>query len=302
MKVFVTGGSGFVGREVLWRLHEAGHGIRLLSRRAGSESVRQLAYRHRAEIVPGTCNDAAALRAGMNDCGAVIHLVGIISELAGNTFERAHLEATHQVLAAATAVGVKRMIHLSALGTRAGARSRYHQTKWAAEELVRASDRDWTIFRPSVIFGRDDGFVNRLAKLCRWSPAIPVFGPGTNQLQPIAVQDVAHCLAGALAHRGAIRRTLDLCGTERISMNDVYRLILHVTQRRRPLVHLPMGIARLQAVLMETVWGALGKASPLTRDQLIMLEEDNIGEPDEAIAMFKFAPESFASGIANYVR
>lgn len=302
MKVFVTGGSGFVGREILWRLHEAGHGIRLLARRPDKEPVRQLAYRHRAELVAGTCTDLAALSGGMEGCGAVIHLVGIISEIGRTTFERAHVEATQTVLAAARASGVRRLIHMSALGARAGARSRYHQTKWTAEELVRGSGLDWTIFRPSVIYGREDGFVNLLAKICRWSPVIPVFGPGTNQLQPVAVEYVAHCFVEALSKKEALGRTMDLCGTERFSMDEIYRAILQVTRRRRPLIHLPMLVGKLQAVLMEAGWGILGKVSPLTRDQLLMLEEDNIGEPGAAMGLFEFAPESFIAGIAKYVR
>jgi NADH dehydrogenase len=212
------------------------------------------------------------------------------------------VEATQTVLAAARASGVKRIIHMSALGARAGARSRYHQTKWTAEELVRGCGLNWTIFRPSVIYGREDGFVNLLAKICRWSPVIPVFGPGTNQLQPVAVEDVAHCFVEALSKRETLGQTMDLCGTERLSMDELCRVILQVTRRRRPLIHIPMLVGRLQAALMEVCFGVLGMASPLTRDQLLMLEEDNVGEPAEVMRLFGFAPEKFATGIAKYVR
>jgi uncharacterized protein YbjT (DUF2867 family) len=302
MKVFITGGTGFVGREILWQLHEAGHRIFLLSRRGPAEDVRQLAYRHRAEIVTGGLESAETLAGLMQGCEAVIHLVGIISEHGRNTFQRAHVETTQTVLSAAARAGVKRYLHMSALGSRPGARSRYHQTKWQAEELVRSSGLAWTIFRPSVIYGRDDGFVNLLAKICRRSPFIPVFGAGTNQLQPVAVEEVARAFVGALSCEPSIGRTYDLCGREVFTMNALYDTILRVMKRRRPKLHLPLPLAGWQAGFMEAACSVVGRPSPLTRDQLLMLEEDNVGDPTAAEADFRLASQSFAEGIAKYIR
>lgn len=302
MKIFITGGTGFVGREILWQLHEAGHRICLLSRRGAAEDVRQLAYRHRAEIVTGGLESVETLASLMQGCEAVIHLVGIISEHGRNTFQRAHVETTQAVLNATALAGVKRYLHMSALGSRAGARSRYHQTKWQAEELVRNSRLDWTIFRPSVIYGREDGFVNLLAKICRRSPFIPVFGAGTNTLQPVAVEEVARAFVGALNWERSIGRTYDLCGPEVFTMNALYDTILRVLKRRRPKLHLPLPLARLQAGFMEAACSVIGRPSPLTRDQLLMLAEDNVGDPTAAVADFQLALRPFAEGIAKYVR
>lgn len=302
MNVFITGGTGFVGREILWQLHEAGHRIRLLSRRGPAEDVRQLAYRHRAEIVTGGLESAETLAGLMQGCEAVIHLVGIIAEHGRNTFQRVHVGTTQSVLSAAARAGVKRYLHMSALGSRAGARSRYHQTKWQAEELVRNSGLAWTIFRPSVIYGREDGFVNLLAKICRRSPFIPVFGTGNNQLQPIAVEEVARAFVGALACARAIGRTYDLCGRELFTMNALYDTLLRVMRRRRPKLHLSLPLARLQAGLMEAAGSIVGRPSPLTRDQLLMLEEDNVGDPTAAEADFHLVSRPFAEGVARYVR
>ena len=302
MKVFVTGGSGFVGREILWQLHEAGHAIRLLSRRGGSDEVRQLAYRHRAEVVDASAYSVTSLTTAMRGCDAVIHLVGIISETKRNTFQQVHVDLTRSVLAAATAAGVKRFIHMSALGAKAGARSRYHQTKWQAEELVRNSGLAWTIFQPSVIYGRDDGFVNLLAGICRWSPVIPIFGPGTNQLQPVAVENVARAFVGALGGVVSVGQGYELCGPEVFTMNQLWTEVLRAIGRRRLRIHLPMKLARMQAGCLELGASLVGRASPLTRDQLLMLEEDNTGDPSKAAKDFQLSDQSFADGIAKYLK
>lgn len=301
MKVFVTGGTGFVGREVLWRLHEAGHNARLLVRPPLSDRTRQLAYRHGAELVMGTLEDGEALVGGMTGCDAVIHLVGIIHELGDSTFARVHVGGTEAILAAADQAGVRRLVHMSALGTRVDARARYHQTKWQAEERVRAGNLDWTILRPSVIYGREDGFVNLLARVCKFSPVIPLFGGGRNRLQPIAVESVATAFVRVLNRPDTTGRTLDLCGGEVFTLRELYNVILRVTSRWRPQLPVPMAVARAQATLMEILFGLIGRASPLTRDQLLMLEEDNCGDPAPATQLLGLQHEPFAEGIARYL-
>ncbi|HUF92366.1 MAG TPA: NAD(P)H-binding protein, partial [Candidatus Limnocylindria bacterium] len=154
-RVFVTGATGFVGRAVVQALRAEGCVVRCLVRR-GSE--RDLHGFGAIERVEGDVTVPRTLQEGVMGCHAVVHLVGIIREHpgAGVTFERAHTQGTVNILEAATAAGVRRFLHMSALGTRPGARSRYHVTKWAAEEAVRASSLSWTIFRPSIIYGRGD--------------------------------------------------------------------------------------------------------------------------------------------------
>lgn len=302
MKVLVTGGTGFVGREVLWRLYEAGHVIRLVSRRSRTPELNQLAYRYRAELVAASGESPVTLEAAVQGCDAVIHLVGIISESGSSTFERVHVEYTRAILAAAKAGGVNRFIHMSALGTRPHARARYHQTKWQAEELVRNSGLAWTIFRPSVIYGREDGFVNLLARIARWSPVVPIFGPGRNRLQPIAVEDVAKALVGAVDRPTAIGQTYDLCGTEVFTMEQIWGAIFRVTRRKRWLLRIPLGLARVQAAALELGCAVIGRPSPLTRDQLLMLGEDNTGDPQRALADFALPGRAFVTEIAKYLK
>ena len=152
MRVFVTGATGFVGREILSRLHVAGHFVRILARNPRSRRVQELLKHYSAEVHGGDVLDAASLEGSLKDMEAVIHLVGIISEIGRNTFENIHARGTENIVTAARNAGIRRFVQMSALGTRPNAASRYHQSQWAAEEFVRQSGLAWTIFRPSIIF------------------------------------------------------------------------------------------------------------------------------------------------------
>ena len=302
MKVLVTGATGFVGRELLRRLHADGHPLRLLVRNPASPAARRAADRFHAELHQGDVIEGGSLAAAATGTEAVIHLVGIISEFGRNTFENAHVRATGNMLQAARDAGVRRFIHMSALGTRPGATARYHQTKWAAEELVRGSGLDWTIFRPSLIYGPGDQFVNLFADLSRWSPILPVMGSGRGLLQPVAVEVVAAAFTGALTEPRALGRTFDLCGPEPMSLVALLDTILAVLGRRRVKLHIPLPLARAQAAILEFVWPRLlGRAAPFNRDQLLMLQEDNVGDPQPAAELFGLKRMPFRESIAAWL-
>lgn len=295
MLILVTGGTGFVGREIVRQLKAAGHGVRVLSRGSASSG-------DGVERIQGSVLEPASVAAAVSGVDAVVHLVGIISEVGSQTFERVHVGGTDAVVSATRAAGVRRYVHMSALGTRPGARSRYHRTKWDAEELVRRSGLDWTILRPSLIYGPGDGFINLFAGMSRVSPVIPVVGPGTNLMQPVDVVDVARCFCGAIPLRESVHQTLDVCGRERFSVNEILTMVLEVLGRQRALVHLPWGLAGLQAQILETAYPRLlGKASPLNREQILMLQEDNVGDPEPACRMFQFEPVRFQEGIRRFL-
>src|SRR5437879_1854498 len=173
MKVFVTGATGFVGEDIVRQLHGAGHSIRILVRDPNSRHAQEAISRYGAAIHPCNVLDARSLEGALSGCKAVIHLVGIISEVGQNTFENVHTRGTQNMVTAAQQAGVRRFVQMSALGTRPDAVSPYHQTKWAAEELVRRSGLQFTVFRPSLIYGRRDHFVNLFAKIIRFSPVVP---------------------------------------------------------------------------------------------------------------------------------
>jgi NADH dehydrogenase len=292
VNVFVTGGTGFVGREVVARLLAAGHCPTLLQRRHPAPTPEG------AQGVLADLFDTDSIAKHLLSADAVVHCVGIISEVRDQTFERVHIEATRHLVAAATRAGVRRFVHISALGTRPNAVSRYHRSKWEAEGLIRASGLDWTILRPSLIYGRHDQFTNLFARLSRWSPVIPVMGSGRGLLQPVAVEVVATAAVRALTTPGAVGGTFDLCGRERMTFLAVLDAILEVTGRRRWKWPIPMPVARLQAAVLEWLFPVfLGQAPPLNRDQLVMLQEDNVGDPEPAAKLFGLRFESFRDGL-----
>lgn len=317
----MTGGTGFVGRHVVARLRAAGFAVRALARdpaRAAANaelSGAELVAGDAAEDIPEGCMDGIS---------SVVHLVGIIAERGDNTFERAHVRATANAVAAARRAGVGRFIHLTALGTRPHARSAYHRTKWRAEEIVRGSGLGWTILRPSLILGRGCGFVGEFASMMRGPRlllqmgVVPCFGDGNTLFQPIGVGDVAHCVARSIPSGDAIGRTLALCGRERVSLRDMllgiarglghrptwvcespefYPFLIPwaIATRPKPLiVAIPFPFARA----MGWALGHLPNA-PFTLDQAIMLEEDNVADAEPAMRLFGFEPKPFAEILAD---
>jgi NADH dehydrogenase len=254
------------------------------------------------EVKEGSLFDAAAVSGALAGVDAVVHLVGIIREFRDQTFERVHVGTTGRLLVAMQRAGVTRLVHMSALGTRPGAVSRYHQTKWAAEELVRRSGLEATIFRPSIIFGPGDSFVNMLAGMVRRSPVVPVMGSGRGRFQPVSVEQVAACFTGALRDPRAAGVTCDLCGPETLTFTGILDEIESVLGVRRWRVHVPMRVAWAQAALLEWVCPLLRFPPPLTRDQLTMLEEDILGDGGLAGPLWPVQPVSFREGIRRYLK
>jgi NADH dehydrogenase len=291
-RVFVTGGTGFVGRAVVQALRSEGHVVRCLVRRGSEPSLKGLGAIERVE---GDVLVRESLDEAMASCDAVVHLVGIIREQRARhvTFERLHVEGTANVVAAASAAGASRFLHMSALGTRRDARSRYHQTKWRAEEAVRASGLDWTVFRPSIIYGRDDGFVTTLAWMVRRLPVVPVIGGGTTRFQPIPVQLVAEGLTRALAQAASVSQTYAVGGPDAYTLDEIIDLIARVLKgRRKPKVHVPLPLVRRATALLESL-----PFYPLTRDQLVMLGEDTICDPTPFFCDLGLSPVPFPTGL-----
>ncbi len=291
-RVFVTGGTGFVGRAVVQALRAEGCAVRCLVRRGSERDLHGLGAIERVE---GDVMARQSLNEGMAGCDAVVHLVGIIREhpASGATFERVHTQGTINVLEAAAAVGARRYVHMSALGTRLGARSRYHRTKWAAEEAVRASPIPWTIFRPSIIYGRGDAFVSMLAGVIERLPVVPVIGTGRQRLQPVPVAHVAQGFVRALTLDASVKHTYDIGGPEPVTMVDLLDRVAAAMGRRRPLkVHAPLGLVRVATSVLHRFPGY-----PLTPDQLLMLEEENTCEPGAFYEAFGLVPMPLSAGL-----
>ena len=234
---------------------------------------------------------------------AIIHLVGIIREFGQSTFENIHVHGTENVIKAAREHGAVRDIHMSALGTRADATSRYHKSKYAAEELVRQSGLNYTIFRPSLIFGPRDEFVNLFAKIARLSPIFPMMNYNQARFSPVSVEVVGRAFTAALTEPRSSGKTFDLCGMDTFEMPELLDRIFTVLGRKRLKVHIPFAVAKAQARVLEFVYlNLLRKPSPFSRDQLIMLCEDNTGDPNPANDLFRLPQIGFEEGIARYLK
>src|SRR5579872_3131000 len=251
MRVFLTGGTGFVGGHLLRRLAAAGHSVRALARPPQKPAT--LGW-ERMEWVPGDVVEGTGLESGMQGCEAVIHLVGIITEAGRATFERVHVTGTRNVLEAAQQCGVAHYVQMSALGARERGLSQYQETKWKAEELVRQSGLDYCILRPSLIFGPGDGFVSQMlavmktASLCR-----PVPGDGSPRFRPIYIDDLAGCFVQALDKPAALNQTVELGGGDELSFDEVLAEIARFAGIRKPAIHIPMPLMLAGAALAQTI-------------------------------------------------
>jgi NADH dehydrogenase len=290
--VFVTGATGFVGREVIHALRAEGLKVRCLVRRGSEHDLRG---QEAIERVQGDVLVRQSLDEGMGGCDAVIHLVGIIREQPrrGVTFEHLHVDGTLNVIAAAAAAGIRRYLHMSALGASATARSQYHQTKWLAEEAVRASALPWTIFRPSIIYGKSDGFVSMLARMVRRLPVVPVIGEGRQKLQPVPVEQVAEAFQRALIRPETVKQVYEVGGPDAVSLVELLdaigRALGHPQVRK---VHLPVGFMRAVATILQGI-----PSFPLTTDQIAMLAADNVCDPTPFFRAFGLTPIPLQAGL-----
>jgi NADH dehydrogenase len=291
-RVFVTGGTGFVGKAVVRALLARGFLVRCLVRPGSEHDLRGF---ESIDRVPGDVMRPEHLAASAEGCSALVHLVGIIREQRGRgiTFERLHAQATRNMLAVARTAGVRRYVQMSALGTRAGARARYHQTKWEAEEAVRGSNLEWTIFRPSIIFGRGDAFMSVLGRAVQRLPVMPVLGSGRYRLQPIPVEQVAEGVARALQRAATVGQTYEVGGPLPYAFVDLLDEIGRALDRPRVRkLHVPLAPVRVMTQALDWL-----PFYPLSRDQLVMLEEESVTDPARFFAELGLEPEPLAVGL-----
>ena len=281
MTVLVTGGTGFVGPKVVHALRAQGRDVRALVRRL--ESGSRLAG-WGAELVIGDVTDPASLRAAVNGCTHVVHLVAIIKGSPAE-FHRIMTQGTNDLLAAAKDQGVERFVLMSALGTSEtrGDVVPYFAAKSAMEQATVRSGLEYTIFRPSFVFGRDGGVLPLFLKQVRYSPVVTVIGSGRQRIQPIWVEDVAEYFALGVDHPQAANRRFEIGGPDVVTWNELYPQIAKVLGKQRRLLHVPSSVARAGARLTEWIPGA-----PLTTDQVAMLEAgDNAVSDTDAVHTFQ---------------
>lgn len=290
--ILVLGGSGFVGRHVVARLAALDRRVVVPSRRR--DNARHLILLPTVEVVEADVHDERVLGRLVRDADAVINLVGILHPTGRDSFERAHTDLARKVVAACTAAGVQRLVHMSALGASPDAASQYQRSKAAAEAAVRASSLGWTLFRPSVIFGPDDRFLNMFARLSRMLPVIALAAPKA-RFQPVYVGDVAHCIVHALGDDLTLNASYDLCGPKVYTLRELVAYAGEVSGSVRPIVPLGRTLSALQAAVLEHLPGKL-----MTRDNLRSMEADSVCDARFA-AVFGIAPTALEAVAPQYL-
>jgi uncharacterized protein YbjT (DUF2867 family) len=282
MTVLVTGATGFVGPHVVHALRARELPVRALVREP-SGATRLQAWG--VELARGDVTDPSSLRSAIAGADAVVHLVSIITGRPAD-FERIMAQGTRDLVAAAREAGVRRIVLASALGVSEQTKDAvpYFRAKWAMETAVKESGLEHVIFRPSFVFGKDGGVLPTFVRLARFAPVTPVVGSGTLRLQPIWVDDVAEYFARAVDDQpGVANRTFEIGGPDAPTWNEFWDLLKRVLGARRPTVHVPLGLMRVQAALTERLPGA-----PVTRDQLTMLSlGDNVVTSPDAVETFQ---------------
>jgi uncharacterized protein YbjT (DUF2867 family) len=271
----VFGGSGFIGRYIVKRLAHKGFVVRVAVR--DPEAALFLKPMGAVgQVVPlyAAIPNEPTIRRAVEGADLVVNAVGILAEHRSGDFVRIHAEGAGIVGRVAAQAGVARLVHISAIGAAPDAASRYAATKGAGEALLRQAFPEPTILRPSLVFGAEDALFNRFAAMARLLPFMPVIC-GDTRFQPVYVGDVADAIVAALSRPDAAGAVYELGGPRVWRFRELLAYILDVTGRRRRMVDIPMGLARLQARIMELLPG-----KPLTRDQLLMLQSDNVVGPE----------------------
>ena len=268
----IFGGSGFIGRYIVERLAQKGWIMRIAVRRP-DEALFLKPLGDIAQIVPIGANirHERSVANAVQGVDTIINLVGILYQGGRQRFDAVHVEGVRRLARAATGAGVRRFLHISALGADANSPSAYARSKAAGEATLREHFPAATILRPSVVFGPEDDFFNRFATMARYSPVLPLIGGGKTRFQPIYVGDVADAAAAALVDPAKAGQLFEIAGPRAYSFRELMELMLAVTGQRRLLMPLPFGIAQIQAAFL----GLLPKP-PLTLDQLRLLKIDNV--------------------------
>ena len=294
--VCLIGGSGFLGRRLANHLCTRGLALRIPARRR--ERVKdELIVLPNTEVIEADINQGDVLAKIIAGCHTVINLTGILHETTKGDFRRIHADLPRKIVNACRASGVTRLIHVSALKAAHNAPSEYLRSKAAGEQQIRAAEANGvrtTIFRPSVIYGRDDAFLNMFAHLAQLSPFIPLACPDA-RFQPMFVEDVARAIAASVDNRQTFSQTFDLCGPNVYRLQDLVAYVCSLRGLKRPIIRLSPALARLQASILERLPGKL-----ITRDNLRSMQVDNVCDCAFP-AVFGFEPSAMEAVVPLYL-
>lgn len=277
-RVCIVGGSGFVGRAIACQAIDAGHQVVITSRHPAR--ARDLLVKG-ITVVKADITTGSGLAQAVQGCDTVINLVGLLYERGRNTFESAHVNGAKNVITACEKAGVSQLLHMSALFDADAVRvSQYAATKTAAETLVKQSNLQWSIFRPSVIFGAHDSFLMRFKALSATGPVLPVVAADT-KFQPVWIEDVARAFVLSIGNSKVAQQTYTLAGAEVLSMHEILARWMQALGRDRILLSLPNFAAGILAGVSKLLPIPL-----LTSDQLALLEYDNVVAGEAFPALF----------------
>lgn len=292
--ILVTGGNGFVGSRVVSRVLDEGMPLRVLTRPGADLSGIDTT---RVNVARGEVQDPASLRGAFEGVDTVIHLVAVPIQRGRQTFEAVNVTGTRNVVSAAREAGVKRFIHMSALGASNDARYPYTRSKWLGEEVVRSSGMDFTVLRPSAMFGDGDGFFSAFAGLIGISPIVfPSPGRGDTVFQPIWIEDVASAVTKSIGDLRTIGQTIEFGGPEHLTYDQMVQAVLDATAKRRRIVHVPIPLMRIPLFFF-----GLLPYPPVDSGQLDLLNVRNATELDSTERWFGFKPKRLAEGL-GYLR
>jgi uncharacterized protein YbjT (DUF2867 family) len=280
--ILVTGGTGFVGGHVVHELRGRDLPVRCLVRdlRRGAKLAAW-----GCEVAAGDVTDPAGLRAALGGVDTVIHLVAV-RQGRREQFQRIMVDGTRGLLAVAKDAGVRRFVHMSALGTTEETKDLvpYYWAKWENEQQVQGSGLPYVIFRPSFVFGPDGGILPTFVKLARLTPVTPIIGSGRQRIQPIWADDLAKYFADAVERGDVVNRLFELGGPDVVSWNEFWERLKRIRGIHRPSLHVPVALMKVNALLTERLPGDI----PLTRDLLKMLEHgDNVVTDEAAVRTFQ---------------
>lgn len=293
-KVTVLGGSGFVGSSLVAKLDQAGYQVKVLTRRR--EQAKHLILLPNVDVVECDLQDNTALRAALKSSDVVINLVGILHQTKDNGFEKMHHQLPRRVAQLCVELGIPRLLHMSALQASAYAPSQYLRSKAAGEQAVQEYSKklNITIFRPSVIFGAHDQFINLFAKLIHLAPVLVLAMPNT-KFQPIWVEDVAAAFVNAVDEVSTFGKVYELGGTAIMTLQQIMETVMHVIGVQRPIFGLGKKMSLLQGAVMEYMPIQL-----LSRDNVKSMFVDNICQQPMANEL-RVVPTDLQAVISGYL-
>lgn len=292
MRVAITGGTGFVGSHLALRLNGEGHEVVRLARRPRAND----------EVVLASLDDVEQLTNAFAGCDAVAHCAGINRELGNQTYERVHVAATRNVVEAARRAGAEKIVLMSFLRARPDCGSPYHESKWAAEEIVRESGLDYTIVKAGVVYGRGDHLLAHLSHAFHTFPVFALVGLKEQTVRPLAIEDLVHVMRAALIDRRLKRQTIAVVGPEEMYLREAVLRVAEVVGKQPVIFPLPIWCHRLMAHVFE-----LTMKVPLVSVAQVQILAEGVTEPSSPVTALpydlvptrRFTPEQIRNGLPH---